>query len=244
MSKLDRKSLEAIELTAPGASTTEAQRLRLLMSTGEIFKAFNEDEKESIWKNLWSETTDRLVPSLFMFFENLKYIKGPADCMRRLIGTKRRTTIRSVLEDTFLQSEPPSGSCVIQMSRNQSASIEVSDRFDILYRQLWLYAFREYRDIPETVQQKLAGPSKYELNEVSLYRFASLAYDFGFRTDQVKEILERDPDRDMVRRFLTSVRKPDQYIYTDLDDCITRVVEIVQEARSFQDNSDNSILKT
>lgn len=121
------------------------------MTTGEIFGAFSNQERNHIWQNLCSNTTDRLVPSLFMFFENLKYIKGPADCMKCLVGAKRRTTIRSVLEDVFFALEQLTGSCLVQMSRSKFISAEASDRFDILYRQLWLCAFREYWDIPKSV---------------------------------------------------------------------------------------------
>lgn len=121
---------------------------------------------------------------------------------------KRWETIYSALETAFSDSELPPGKCLIQVSRTifKYARVDATDRFDLLYRQLWLIALREYRDMPNGLKKKLAGPRAGEVNEIALFEFASLANWFGFHTKEMQGLLQRDPDREMIYRFLRTAR--------------------------------------
>ncbi|CRK12743.1 hypothetical protein BN1723_007442 [Verticillium longisporum] len=79
MRRLIREDVEAIQLSAPGVSAEDADRLRGRIKGGMIFKAFTDQERESIWINLCEATKDCLTPSLFGFFENLNTATAPRD---------------------------------------------------------------------------------------------------------------------------------------------------------------------
>src|SRR5438045_8324504 len=89
MKKVDRATVKALELTAPGACRADAEVLYGKLRTGQIFGAFDEQEREAIWIEVLRVSTDYLIPSLYSFFEDLNYLKGIADCVKRLITPKQ-----------------------------------------------------------------------------------------------------------------------------------------------------------
>jgi Protein of unknown function (DUF3723) len=82
--KIDQATVQALELTAPRASTQDAIALHGQLSKGEIFSAFSNEERERIWNQL--RLIAGLVPSLFTFFKDLQYLQFCVDCMKRLIN--------------------------------------------------------------------------------------------------------------------------------------------------------------
>jgi hypothetical protein len=99
-------------------------------------------EREQIWSKICSATTENLVPSLYGFFENLKYINLAADCMKRLVHLEGKDTIRQALENAYCEGDLSSEECLIQVSGPAMKLVRANgiDNFDLLYRQLWLYA--------------------------------------------------------------------------------------------------------
>ena len=97
--KIDRATVKALELTAPHASTLDAEALRSQVLGGKIFGAFNYQERVRIWSNL--QTVDGLVPSLFTFFKDLLWLQGLVACVKRLTRLLRDQTVSSVIENCF-----------------------------------------------------------------------------------------------------------------------------------------------
>ncbi|KAH7304396.1 hypothetical protein B0I35DRAFT_454701 [Stachybotrys elegans] len=89
MRRLSRTDIEDLQNTAPGACERDFQDLVYRVKAGKILAAFSASERERIWDRICSSTTDCL------------YLKGPADCMKRLIRPKRGETIQSALWDAF-----------------------------------------------------------------------------------------------------------------------------------------------
>ncbi|KAH9905235.1 hypothetical protein F4778DRAFT_802704 [Xylariomycetidae sp. FL2044] len=110
--------------------------------------------------------------------------------------------------------------------------------FDFACRMLWTYAIREYQDMPPEQKRKLAKAGNSQANEKILFEFASLASRLGVRSRQVQDILKRDPDRAMARRFLQVARKPDQYRYDDIETSITQLVHIFNTTVQIQNNDE------
>jgi len=233
MQKLDLKTLQAVQLTAPGASQADADSLYGRIKGGELFGAFDEKHRDEIWTRLCEMTRDFLVPSLFAFFENWKYLKGPADCMKRLIDVGRRETIHAALDEAFRDANHEETRCAIQLSASAFKYIpaSVSGRFDAIYRQLWLFAIREYMDMPPDSNRKLAIPRGSQVNENVLFEFASLARKLGVESEQVIKVLQRDPDREVARRLLITARKPERYRYQDFETLIDQVANIISLAQ-------------
>jgi hypothetical protein len=82
--QVDRAMEKVLELTAPGACKADFQALYGKLRSGQIFGAFNEQDREDIWSRVLSASVDRLIPSLFSFFEDINYLKNVAEGVKRL----------------------------------------------------------------------------------------------------------------------------------------------------------------
>ena len=74
MQKLDKATMKALELTAPGASRADRRTIVRQVRSGQILARFAEREREAIWNEVLAVSTDRLIPSLFTFFEDINYL--------------------------------------------------------------------------------------------------------------------------------------------------------------------------
>lgn len=238
MESLDHVSLKALELHAPGACESEARTLYGRVCAGEVLGAFNSQQRQAIWTKICYATADCLIPSLSGFFEDLKHLKLVADSVKRLLRLTSKETIRSGLELSFSNADDEQDVCLVQTSGSLLRSIPVSGtgRFNVAYRVLWLYALREYPDMPAVPQRKLAGPSTGQVNERVLFEFASLAHKLGFRSEQIKTLLERDPDREIARRLLLTAREPDRFRFHDLEGSVTDIMKLIHSAHPICDS--------
>lgn len=228
MERLDRPSILALQLKAPGACEKEARELELRIDSVEILTSFTALERKQIWNNLCKATVDCLVPSLHSFFEDLKYMADATLCFRWLLDLDKGETIRCALENAYRGQI-----CLVQTSKLAFESIasNETDYFDIAYRQLWLFARRECQDMPVNPKQKLAKKTAVQADEMVLFRFASLAHKLGFRTEKISMLLHRNPDREIARRLLTTARRPDQYTYGDIESSITAITNVLEAAQ-------------
>jgi len=247
MERLDIKSLKAVELKAPGACEETRDNLHGYILSGRYFSCFSEEERAGIWIRLCATTTDCLVPSFYGFFENRKYLEAAAGCMKILLTIGPRNhkngipisgTIYTTLKESLTSSQLRSQRCLIQVDESSFKFVPVSDEtdhFDVLQRALWLFAFREYPYMPGKKKNKLAGPEVGVANENVVYRFAKLALQLGFDCQEIRALIQRDPEREMTRRFLSEIRDPGLYIYDDIDNVISQIVSAVSTARSTGD---------
>ena len=86
---------------APKSSKRDAQALHGQLVSGQIFSGFNLKNRESIWSVL--RTISGLIPSLYTFFEDLKYLEACAGSMRHLVRPSLRDTMRSALDNRFFR---------------------------------------------------------------------------------------------------------------------------------------------
>ncbi|TQV90169.1 hypothetical protein IF1G_11168 [Cordyceps javanica] len=235
MEKLDEDTVLAVQLKAPGACEKEARTLYAQVHSGCIFGGFNETARNRIWLRLCSATADCLAPSLYAFFENLKYLQAAADCMRRLVPRKanRSMSMRRSFEENFLIEDADETKCIIQTSWSSFRTTQTpkADGFDIAYRQLWLYALREYQSMPIPRQQKLAIAETRHADEVVVFRFACLAQKLGFNTDEINSLVQRSPDEAIARRLLTTARKANEFEFEDMSASIRSVTRILSTAQ-------------
>ncbi|KAK2589595.1 hypothetical protein QQS21_012726 [Conoideocrella luteorostrata] len=233
MQRLDKESVLALELKAPGACQKDTLDLYGRVHGGEILCTFSQMERERIWSRICSATTECLIPSLRGFFNNLNYIKLGADCMKRLVSLQSKETIRGALESAYEGTETSSGECLVQVSGQSTKLVQTNrtEHFDIYYRQLWLYALREHPAIPAEVRAKKSGGKTTQVDENVLFRFARFAHKLGFRSDEISELLRSNPDRAIARRLLTTARRPEEFNYEDMESCITAVEDVIASAR-------------
>ncbi|KAI1382526.1 uncharacterized protein F4822DRAFT_442585 [Hypoxylon trugodes] len=184
MQKFDVRTLKEIQYKAPGACKSEDEELYDRVCDGELFGAFTGQERDVIWRRVRSATADCVVPSLSVFFKARTWLEGPARCLRRLVKVTKEETIRSTIEQAFSCSKKPRG---YRLTDGQW--------FDFVYRTLWLYAIRGYRDmLPEKPEKKkkLGHAKRSEADGNVLFEFASLANELGVYTKQIGDILGRE----------------------------------------------------
>ncbi|KAM3560519.1 hypothetical protein ARSEF4850_003620 [Beauveria asiatica] len=233
MERLDEDTVLALQLKAPGACEKEARTLYAQVHSGCLFGAFNETARNRIWLRLCSATVDCLVPSLYAFFENLKYMQAAADCMRRLVPREARKSLRRSFEKKYSTEDADESDCIIQTSWSSFRSVPMprADSFDVAYRQLWLYALREQQSMPIPRKQKLAIAETRHADEIVVFRFACLAQKLGFKSDEIKALVQRNPDQAIARRLLTTARKADEFEYEDMSTSIQLVTQIFSTAQ-------------
>jgi hypothetical protein len=101
MLKVNWADVKALELKAPGACTLDRVSLWGQLQRGKIFSAFTNQEHELIWTEILSASTDRLIPSLSSFFDDVNYLQGPTDCIKALIELSPEEIVSSALERIF-----------------------------------------------------------------------------------------------------------------------------------------------
>ncbi|KAL2360830.1 hypothetical protein RJZ56_006305, partial [Blastomyces dermatitidis] len=80
MEKISQDDVERLELMAPGASRVDAKAACELVLSSQAFAGFSESERMAIWTQM--KVFGGLVPSLYMFFEDFKYLESCAHCVK------------------------------------------------------------------------------------------------------------------------------------------------------------------
>jgi hypothetical protein len=238
MRKLTRADVKALELTAPGACRADAATLYGQVRSGRIFGAFDEQEREAIWNEVLRVSRDCLIPSLFSFFEDLNYLKAIADCVKRLIKLSPRETVSYTLEqEAYSDVNQRVDQYLVQQSESSYIfrTGGLADRSDLGSRQLWISAMRIHPQMPPEPKRKnlKANHAHERADEVVLYEFADLAYRLGFKSEQIRSLMGRSPDREIARNALLKARKPDRYQYTEavFEDNVERIVRLFSSAQ-------------
>jgi hypothetical protein len=229
MKKLDIETVKAVELTAPGACEQDAIMLSRNLTKGCIFKAFDERERAHIKANILALSADRLIPSLHTFFEDINFMQGPAECVKRLVSRSLKNYFTDVNQD--------SQSCKFQVSASkfETRSGTPADRLDLGYRQTWIMAMREYRAIPSRGRKATGdrlAKAVTSTNEKTLCEFGALTYRLGFESDQIRDLVQRSPDHEIARSALLKARNQNEYRYdsTAFDRYVETMVEFFNTA--------------
>ncbi|KAK3935776.1 hypothetical protein QBC46DRAFT_367351 [Diplogelasinospora grovesii] len=205
----------------------DREKLYTKLLRGEIFGEFNERERELIWNKLLSISTNRLIPSLFTFFEDLSYLEGPLKSMRRLVQPSPRETLNSALLRIYEGTSQEPSYVKIQESDSTIALVPgpEADRADLGIRQMWMLAMRDWVDIPP--QRKKAdsilreNPTYRESPKV-LYELATLAFQSGF--------CSTSPEDTIARNALLKARPSEGFAYADFDSCKSLICSCFQTA--------------
>ncbi|EGE04044.1 hypothetical protein TEQG_03078 [Trichophyton equinum CBS 127.97] len=170
--KISRHDIETLQLMAPSTPDDSRTVKGLVLSGKERLRGF-----------------DGLIPSLFIFFEDCKYLEECAHCMQRLIKpSERGPTIRQVMKSIFNDSNYTASDFRIQTSKDK-------------YRTL--YAMHHFYQVDKASKKKdrLAGRTMAKANKKVLYNIAILAQIFGFKSPKIEKLVAENPDRIMARQF-------------------------------------------
>ena len=194
MQKVDCVTVKALELKAPGRSTSDIMTLFRQLKTRKIFGAFNMDRRMVIWARL--QAWEGLVPTLRTFFENFKYIEACAIRVKSLITVSFRGTLHTAMARSIPETTPKEGKCIVQEAESifTYKSCNTQDRVALHYRQLFLYVMRDLRDLshgsikvePKPAERRIRTTK--DLNKSALYGLADLAERLGFELAKISDL--------------------------------------------------------
>lgn len=195
MRKVDHVTVKALEVQAPGASSSDAMSLFRALKKGDVFGAFRLEERMKIWARLY--TIDGFVPTLWAFFENFKYIKACAECVKSLVKIPSRTTLLGAVEKSFVAKSQRKDKTIIQEAEGVFSfrSGLTQNRIALHYRQLFLYVMRHLRELsPKSTKLERARNKRRTRtapNKAAWYGLVELAERLGFRSAQIRKLKSR-----------------------------------------------------
>ncbi|OJD25070.1 hypothetical protein ACJ73_03562 [Blastomyces percursus] len=215
MLQLDVDTVEYVQQRAPGKCLKDRQALKEKINAGTLFPFVTDlEERNAIWQNLLRITT--LIPSLYTFFEDIKFLMPLTKIMKRLLGETLGESIRQSLEEIFTGNEHKE--LLVQESESSgviyAADLKVQVNMGIF--QLWLFAARNFTDmLPETPRKEDSqpAPTTKEPNPAAWCAFATLAYNLGFNSDKICQMRRATPDRELARMVLLRARKAPRFKY-------------------------------
>jgi len=194
MQKVDYGTVKALELKAPGTSTSDTMTLFHQLKKGEIFGAFNMDRRMEIWAKL--HAWEGLIHTLWTFFENFKYIEVCANCVKNLITVPFRGTLYTAMARSFSETTQTRGKYIIQEAEAVFAfrSSNTKDRVALHYRELFLYVMRHLRELspgstkvePKPAQRKIRITK--DPDKSTLCGLADLAERLGFKSIKISDL--------------------------------------------------------
>ena len=186
MERVDQATVKALELTAPWASTVDAQILRGKVLGGEVFCTFNQREREEIWIRL--QSFKGLVPSLYGFFEDVKVLEAWANCLKWVIRLGPRDTVSTALKKIYTDTNQDTGSALVQKTETTFMPVpaNLTYRMGLGCRQLQAFAMRYHREIPKKPSGKnlLARPMAI-VDTTKLREMADLANRLWFESSDI-----------------------------------------------------------
>jgi hypothetical protein len=218
---LDSVTVKAVETRCPRYSNVDKEDIYAQIQQGIIFAAYNLQEREKIWSSLVS--IDHLMPSLFTLLRDLHFLQACTDSIRYLVkfpsehpdaDMSEEYTIDGAFRRAF-RVDQQNDQYLIETASGifHRAHIPTEQRFDLARRQLWLYAMRNFKDLPQPRQNRgrnlLAKADLEHADEPVLYHFAILAERLGFSSPEIEHLKTRlSPRRDpKPNRLATTAKK-------------------------------------
>ena len=186
--------MELLQLRAPMASWTDKKFIQEVMKSRVLFPSIVGDEhRRMILNNL--QRVPNLVPSLFSFFEDVKYLSLAREVLQKLIESPTQS-IYDGLREAFSSERLPVGHLEHQRTESSFVSHTGSthDQFEIGYKQLWLYALRHLWSltIASPRKGKLGGgdPQRHDRQDSKAWHeLGVLAQRLGFDNGAIQHLV-------------------------------------------------------
>lgn len=223
-SVVDSSTVEKLEFLAPGSSMVDKDLIHDFIVTREIFPSVTDDGlRRRLESNLMA--VPGAIPSLFTFFETLKYVEPICEVFKRLLGSRLKRTIRSSMMSHYF----PPGKIMVQATETSDLHLaEVNDKKHgafISYMELWAFCGRYFDGLTTWTPKKElreAKPLVKGPNPVLWQHFAKLVLDRGFQIEYAKELAEGDSQSQLAIEYL---RKANPATKGFASEHVQRVVE-------------------
>ena len=190
---MDEATVQHLETLAPAHSSDDAKLVRDLMQSGAIFpRILDSDHRTCILQNILSVA--HMIPSLYTFFENLKYLEPCAKIMRALLPPKQINSIKLGLAGFYVRPEPMKVQYGNKDTRSHGSGLNDVDEA-MAYHQLWLYAMRNFPEMTNDTPRKeidASRPVAKTPNPALWQEFGALAITVGFCTKAAEDLAAQD----------------------------------------------------
>jgi len=229
MRKTDRFTVEKLQLRAPLASSDDLSELKKLFDAVKLFPEIRAEEKRRlIWNSI--SRIGCLIPSLYTLFEDLKMLSPCVKIIKVLIERPFKGSLHDMMEQHFSGANQTPGKVVTQATETLFNSYEgsVTDQFEFGYRQLYLFAWRDFAQMigegPKKEKDR-PKPTVEEPDPVLWHRFALFADRLGFDSKVIRKLKADDPYRTEARNFLLKHNSPEFYTFNQelFEDCVEQM---------------------
>jgi hypothetical protein len=187
---VDEQTVCCLETMMPGVSTCDLAYITSQMQARTIFRNLDSpDDRDTILENLgrlkW------MIPSLFTFFEGLKYLEPCTKILKDILPRNLKRSIKESLERCYYPPEKLTVEYAEGDVRSHPSISKTAD-FEVSYRQLWLFALRNFPRMSSTNTLKEADEDKPPTTApcpLLKQAFGELASRVGFRTARIEEIV-------------------------------------------------------
>jgi hypothetical protein len=185
-----------------------------------------------------------LIPSLFTFFENLKYLEPCAKVLRGLLPPKQKRSIFEALSACYVSPDQ----LHVEYSHHDIRT-QVPASADCLrvfgYHQLWLFALRNFPSMTDVAPRKdpmKPKPQTATSNPLLWQEFARLAILLGFKTAAATQYASCDGEVELAKQMLdrggvTSSTEQDIVRVAEIIKSLTRRRVRAEAAELFSDKS-------
>ena len=185
-------------------STEDAELITSMMDEKSLFPSVrNDDDRRIILSNLLK---CRMIPSLYIFIETLKYFDPCVEILRSLLPPEDTRSVRQALFASYFR---PNEICVeyaMHDTRPHPSSSFERDR-EIGYQQLWLYALRNFTAMTEAMPKKDSSESQQlrGADPLTQQRFGALAVSLGFRSEAAEKLAAQDGEYGLAAQMINRV---------------------------------------
>ncbi|KAK4551392.1 hypothetical protein LTR86_011199 [Recurvomyces mirabilis] len=190
---VDATTVHHLQGLSPSVSCADAETVRSLMRRRVVFSMVSDVRTRDRLLRSILDYRD-LIPSLYTFFESLKYLEPGAQILKSLLPPKQKRTIREAFFATYSRpAELLVEHSADDLRRHDRASQEQEREY--AYHQVWLYALRNCTCMIGTIPRKEASkpkPKACHINQLVWQRFGHLVWTVGFELEAAARLKSDD----------------------------------------------------
>jgi hypothetical protein len=208
------------------------------MSNKDLFPSVvDENVRQALLQNILQLSV--LIPTLWTFFETLKYLEPCCDALKQIIGNNMKSTIRSSLMGSYFPRE----SVIIQTSEHHEVAY-VRDSppriaAQIAYVQLWAFCARHFDGLTSFTpkkENKKTKPVATAPNPALFQHLARFAIAQGFKLPNAVKLASEDSQRTLALEYLQKANPTSTSIHSDL---IQKVVSVAVRPAEDHENGED-----
>ncbi len=200
---VDEASVRQLQALAPGTSRSDAFSVTALLQDGTFFPGLRiPAARAQLLTNIMS--FDGMIPSLFTFFEDLKYLEPAAKILRKLLPEREKRSLWPALSAYYFT---PARS-IFECPQGQFNNLDPAWSADAKmrgYYVLWLFALRNFPEMINIAPRKDPTKSKPQIVEPNprLWReFGSLTLKVGFRTPAAEALASQGTHQELASKII------------------------------------------